>query len=250
MAPSPLNGSDHELPTVRLTDVSFAWPGQKPLIEIDNLTIEAGETVFIAGPSGCGKSTLLNLIGGLMRPQRGEIFLAEKNLTALSGPARDRLRGERMGFIFQQFNLLPYLTVLDNVTLPARLSTFKRKRAEKAFGSFETAAKELLTRLDLSENLWTRPVTTLSVGQQQRVAAARALLGQPPLIMADEPTSALDIEHRKSFVDLLLTQSQKEGISVLFVSHDRSLSSLFKRNLDFVSFFQKPIVLDQGEEVR
>ncbi|MDR1086239.1 MAG: ATP-binding cassette domain-containing protein [Deltaproteobacteria bacterium] len=222
-------------PTVRLQNVSFAWPGQAPIIDIQELTVNPGETVFLAGPSGSGKSTLLNLIGGLILPQKGDVFLGDLTLSSLSGPARDRLRGDRIGFIFQEFNLLPYLSVEDNVTLPARLSLLRRRRAQEAFGSVQKSAQALLTGLDLEESLWSRKVTALSAGQRQRVAAARALLGRPPLIMADEPTSALDADHRLAFVDLLLSESRKAGAGVLFVSHDRSLADRFSVSLSFSS---------------
>ncbi|MDR2142065.1 MAG: ABC transporter ATP-binding protein [Deltaproteobacteria bacterium] len=218
-------------PLVLVSQVSFSWPGQKTLLHLESLRIEPGESVFVAGPSGSGKSTLLSLIGGLIRPSQGEIRVAGVRLSALSGPARDRFRGDRIGLIFQSFNLLPYLSAKDNVTLPAQLSRYRWERARAAFGSVGAAAESLLTSLDLEPELWARAANKLSVGQQQRVAAARALLGRPPLILADEPTSSLDEPRRLAFVELLLRESQKAGSSVLFVSHDESLASRFQSRL-------------------
>ncbi|MDR1607606.1 MAG: ATP-binding cassette domain-containing protein [Deltaproteobacteria bacterium] len=211
-----------------MTNVAFHWPGQPRLIEIERLKIDPGDAVFVAGPSGGGKSTLLSLIGGLVLPDQGQIYLAGTNLATLSGPKRDRFRGDRLGLIFQQFNLLPYLSAFDNVILPARLSSYRRNRAIKAFGSVAAAAESLLKDLDLEKILWLRPAYKLSVGQQQRVTAARALMGRPELIMADEPTSSLDADREIAFVDLLLKESQKAGASVLFVSHDLALAKRFK----------------------
>ncbi|MDR1871436.1 MAG: ABC transporter ATP-binding protein [Deltaproteobacteria bacterium] len=215
------------IPAVLLTGVTFKWPGQEPLLTIERLKIDQGETVFVAGPSGSGKSTLLSLIAGLLSPTEGQILVHGQPLSALSGPKRDRFRGDKIGLIFQSFNLLPYLSAQDNVSLAARLSPFRRERAIKAFGSVAAATESLLTSLDLEKESWLRPADRLSVGQRQRVAAARALLGQPPLIMADEPTSSLDADRRLAFIDLLLSECQKAGASVLFVSHDSSLAPRF-----------------------
>ncbi|MDR0549742.1 MAG: ABC transporter ATP-binding protein [Deltaproteobacteria bacterium] len=225
---------------VNLKNLLFHWPGQAPLLNIESLAIAKGESLFIAGHSGSGKSTLLNLIGGLIAPVKGEIWVEGVNLKALSGPARDRFRGDRVGFIFQSFNLLPYLSAQDNVALPAKLSAYRRDRAKEAFGSVAAAVESLMTSLDLSPDLWTRPAFRLSVGQRQRVAAARALLGRPPLIMADEPTSSLDADRRGAFVDLLLKESQKAGASVLFVSHEVALADRFGAYLTMESLRPSP----------
>jgi putative ABC transport system ATP-binding protein len=145
----------------------------------------------------------------------------------LNGAERDIFRGEHIGFIFQQFNLIPYLSILDNVLLPCRFSPERRGKAEKQAGSASLAAQNLLEQLDLPPSLWKRRVTRLSVGQQQRVAAARALIGGPAMIMADEPTSSLDADHRKVFLRLLLEECRAAGSTLLFVSHDHSLAEEF-----------------------
>jgi putative ABC transport system ATP-binding protein len=217
---------------LELHDLRFAWPGQaRPVLDIDSLRIEAGERLFLRGPSGSGKSRLLALIGGLVQPQQGQLHCLGQELTTLSGPRRDRFRADHLGVIFQQFNLLPWLDVRANVTLPCR---FSRRRAERA-GSTTAAAETLLQAMDLDPGLFSRRADQLSVGQQQRVAAARALIGQPELVLADEPTSALDTDRRDSFLDLLFAQCKEAGSALLFVSHDQSLAGRFDRQLDLAS---------------
>jgi putative ABC transport system ATP-binding protein len=195
-----------------------------------DLTLERGEKVFITGPSGCGKSTLLSLAAGILLPQKGEVLLSGQSLRGLSGPRRDRLRGDDVGYIFQQFNLVPYLSPVENVILPCRFSKKRRKRALEGAAGLEAAAGELLRRLSIPKDLWDRPSSKLSVGQQQRVAAARALIGRPGLLIADEPTSALDSEIGLVFLRLLLKACDEAGSSLLFVSHDRALAPEFQRN--------------------
>lgn len=219
-------------PIVRLSDLRFAWPGQAPLLEINKFELGAGERLFLRGPSGSGKSTLLGLIAGVLEARTGEIRVLDHDMVKLSGSRRDQVRADHLGVIFQLFNLVPYLSVVQNVVLPCRFSK-RRSRQAKAAGGAETEAKRLLARLGLDEaELLSRTVTELSVGQQQRVAAARALIGNPSLIIADEPTSALDAETRDRFIELLSDEAQKTGAALLFVSHDAGLAPLFDRALD------------------
>ncbi|WP_162042874.1 ABC transporter ATP-binding protein [Undibacterium sp. YM2] len=216
-----------------LSNVQFRWQaGQAACLDIENFSISKGESVFLYGPSGSGKSTLLSLAGGIITPQRGQVTVLGSDLGALSGAARDRLRVDHAGFIFQQFNLIPYLSMLENVLLPCRLSVRRQQRASAAHGSPREAAVALLDTLGLDANLYQRHVTGLSIGQQQRVAAARALIGQPEIIIADEPTSALDADRQKDFIALILQQCASHGSSLLFVSHDHRLASQFNRELD------------------
>ena len=218
-----------------IKDLRFSWAASRPLLDIEHLSLNAGERLFLRGPSGSGKSTLLGLIGGVLRPQHGSIKILSSPLEALSGAARDRFRADHIGFIFQQFNLLPYLDALDNVLLPLRFSARRRSRV-KAQGA-QRHACGLLSRLELDPAaLRGRPAAELSVGQQQRVAAARALIGGPELIVADEPTSALDSDTRASFLALLFEECQRAGSSLLFVSHDRSLEARFDRAIDLSTF--------------
>lgn len=216
---------------IQLTDVQFRWHPQGPLVlDIPQLTVARGERLFLRGPSGSGKSTLLGLLGGVSVPQRGRVEVLGQPLHAAKGAARDRFRADHLGYIFQMFNLIPYLSVLDNVLLPCR---FSRTRAQRvtAQGGPRAEARRLLEQLGLGDDLMQRAATELSVGQQQRVAAARALLGAPELIIADEPTSALDADLRAAFVELLLGECAALGSTLVFVSHDRALEPLFHRAL-------------------
>jgi putative ABC transport system ATP-binding protein len=227
---TPALASEPSPPCVTLRGISYAWPRQAEVLAIDALDIATGDRVFIQGASGSGKSTLLGLIGGVLEPARGQIRVLGTELTTLRAAVRDRFRAEQIGFVFQQFNLLPYLNVLDNVTLPLNFARQRRARALAGGESLESAATKLLASLDLSEpGLLKRDVNALSVGQQQRVAVARALIGAPALIIADEPTSALDTDSRERFMQLLFDACAKSHATLLFVSHDRSLKAKFDR---------------------
>jgi len=217
-------------PAIDLAQVEFAWRGAPPLLAVDRLIVERGERIFLRGPSGSGKSTLLGLIGGVLAPRTGAVRLLGTDIAALTASARDRFRGEHLGFIFQMFNLIPYLTVLENVLLPAEFS--RPRRARIASGALRDEALRLLGALGLAtDDLVERQVTQLSIGQQQRVAAARALLGRPGIVVADEPTSALDADTRTGFLELLMNECRALGAALLFVSHDTALGTLFDRQL-------------------
>ncbi|GIZ11685.1 ATP-binding cassette domain-containing protein [Pseudomonas sp. NCCP-436] len=218
-------------PLLELADLGFAWPGQAKLLDIPSFTLAWGETLFLKGPSGSGKTTLLGLLGGVQLAQQGHIRLLGEDLGRLSAGARDRFRVDHTGYIFQQFNLLPFLSVRENVELPCRFSRLRAERARQRHGSIAAAASSLLEHLGLSAELFDRRADELSIGQQQRVAAARALIGQPELVIADEPTSALDFDAREAFLQLLFAECRAAGASLLFVSHDQSLAPLFDRNL-------------------
>jgi putative ABC transport system ATP-binding protein len=219
-------------PAIRLTDLRFAWPGQAtPCLEIGSFSVVAGESVFVHGKSGSGKSTLLALLGGVLLPQAGSVRVLGTELTGLSAGERDRFRVDHTGFIFQQFNLIPYLSMQDNVLLPCRFSARRRHRALARSATLGDEAKRLLAELDLDDSLWRRPVTQLSVGQQQRVAAARALIGAPELVIADEPTSALDADRQAAFLDLLARECALAGATLVFVSHDERLASRCARSV-------------------
>ena len=218
--------------TVKVQDLRHTWPGGNEVLAIDSFALEHGESVFLAGPSGSGKSTLLGLIAGITPVQTGSIEVLGQRMDPAKPQARDRLRADQIGMIFQLFNLVPYLTAVDNVLLPLTFSD----RRDKAAGADATAkqaeAKRLLGALGLAEETWERASSNLSVGQQQRVAAARALIGSPGLIVADEPTSALDDDSRDDFLNLLSSIARENGASLLFVSHDRSLATRFDRFAD------------------
>lgn len=217
-------------PAIEITGLEFAWPRREPLLRIERLSIERGERVFLNGPSGSGKSTLLGLIGAVLQPQSGSVRVIGTCVNELRVTERDRFRGEHLGFIFQMFNLIPYLTILENVLLPLQFSPARLGRLGAVPPAQE--AGRLLTALGLEDrDLLSRPVVELSIGQQQRVAAARALIGRPDVLIADEPTSSLDADAREDFLRLLMSECDAFGTTVLFVSHDRSLSSLFQRAL-------------------
>ncbi|MFT4171571.1 MAG: ATP-binding cassette domain-containing protein [Rhodocyclaceae bacterium] len=219
---------------IELRDVAFTWPGQPaPCLRVAHLAVPAGAQLFVGGPSGSGKSTLLSLVGGVLVPQTGSVTVLGQSLAAMSAAARDRFRGDHIGFVFQQFNLVPYLSVLDNVLLPCRFSALRRMRSAEQGATPRLAAQALLARLDLADDLWGRPAMRLSVGQQQRVAAARALIGRPALVVADEPTSALDAARQAAFLDLLRRECADAGSSLLFVSHDTRLAEGFTARLSF-----------------
>lgn len=223
---------------VRAEQLKFGWPGAPLLLDIDQFALAAGERLFLRGPSGSGKSTLLGLISGVLTPQSGTIQVCGEDMHTLSGTKRDQLRADRLGVIFQMFNLVPYLTVAQNVALPCRFSKRRAAHVSEAGGITEEAQR-LLGRLGLDgQDLLNRPVTALSVGQQQRVAAARALIGRPEIVIADEPTSALDADSRDRFISLLIEEASATGASLLFVSHDAALSSHFDRALDLVQINQ------------
>lgn len=217
---------------IELSNLRFAWPRQATLLDIAEFRLEPEQSLFLKGPSGSGKTTLLGLLGGVQLPDSGSIRLLGQDLSQLSASARDRFRVDHSGFIFQQFNLLPFLSVTDNVLLPCQFSKYRKQRAIARHGSIQQAAQALLIQLGLAADLHQQLAGELSIGQQQRVAAARALIGQPKLVIADEPTSALDADSREAFLQLLFAECKAAGASLLFVSHDQSLAKLFDRSID------------------
>ncbi len=219
-------------PIVALERVRFRWPGQSvDTVSIDELHLDAGEHLFVRGASGSGKTTLLNLLAGVHTPTAGQIRLLGTDLATLSPSRRDRFRADHLGVVFQQFNLLPYLTTLENVTLSC---AFSRRKTERASGSsgVGATARGLLTALNLADDLHRAPVAKLSVGQQQRVAVARALIGGPEIVIADEPTSALDADNRDRFLSLLFQEVEAQGCTLIFVSHDPELAGRFARSIE------------------
>ncbi len=218
---------------VQLRQLRFRWNANSPeVLALDELTIQRGERIFIEGPSGSGKSTLLSLLSGISVPQHGELSVLGQRLDQLGSVQRDHFRAHHIGYIFQMFNLIHYLSMLDNVILPCRFSRSRHDRAMQQSGSLEAEALRLLQHLDMAHaDLMDRPVTTLSVGQQQRVAAARALMGAPELLIADEPTSSLDADNRETFVKLLFEECRQADSTLVFVSHDHALENLFDRTI-------------------
>ena len=222
---------------INLENVSFKWhkKATSPTLTIEQLAIDEGEHVFLHGPSGSGKSTLLALLAGINVTTSGQLCVLNQNLSALTNAQRDAFRADHIGYIFQNFNLLPYLTPLENVCLGCQFSKKRQQHVLNQTDSLTKEAARLLNALGLEPHFHNQNVATLSIGQQQRVAAARAFIGSPELIIADEPTSALDTQNRESFIKLLFEQAKKSNSTLVFVSHDETLKPLFSRTIDLVS---------------
>jgi len=211
---------------VELSKVRFAYRTGHDVLAIEALAIGRGETVFLHGPSGSGKTTLLGLLAGVLPATSGQVKVLGEDFARLSSGARDAFRARHLGYVFQMFNLIPYLSVQENILLPIRLEAARRERLQGR--SFDDAVRDVASQLDIERYLDT-PIGELSVGQQQRVAAARALIGSPDVVIADEPTSALDTERREQFLELLFRSCEKARATLVFVSHDHTLMPLFSR---------------------
>ena len=215
--------------TIRLDSLRFYWSRVADFkIYIPKLEIGRGEKVLLLGESGSGKTTLLSLICGFLSPISGDIFLNEQKLNGLKANKKDQFRSDNIGIIFQQFNLLPYANVIDNITLPLYFS----KKRDSRVTNHREAALNICRSLQLSESTIAMQANKLSVGQQQRVAVARALIGNPSLIIADEPTSSLDASTQKKFLDLMFRQIEEHKSTLLMVSHDSSISNYFDRTIN------------------
>jgi putative ABC transport system ATP-binding protein len=204
---------------IEIKDLKFSY-GTTKILDIPELKIESGEIAFLYGPSGSGKSTLLELVAGILQGA-GTLKVGDQDLCQMKHAELDSYRAENIGYIFQSFNLIPYLSVLENIELP-----FLFKKGEHTKEELDT----LLKALGLTDYIH-RKVANLSVGQQQRVAVARALIKRPKIILADEPTSALDYDHREKFLKILFELCRRHKTSVLFVSHDLTMEKLFDRSI-------------------
>lgn len=218
--------------SIKLENIKFKYAGASSYtLDIPEFVLEKNKKTFLFGPSGCGKTTLLEMLSGVLVPESGVVSVCGSELQKMKSSQRDQYRAAKMGYIFQSFNLIPYLTVFENITLPLSLSTERRQNIPSH--DEMNIVLSMCEKLGLESNL-NKPVTELSVGQQQRVAAARALLGKPELILADEPTSALDYDHREKFIKLLFEMCDQNQTSILFVSHDRTLEKLFDQSVSLV----------------
>ena len=222
-----------QTPAVDLRDIRYAWrTGSEVVLDGFSMQIPVGSRTFVQGASGSGKTTLLSLLAGIITPSKGTVNILGKRLDTMGGAQRDHFRAQHIGYIFQMFNLLPYASALDNVLLPLKFAPVRRRRAARERPAREEAAR-LLAALGVHGFLATKSIAArLSVGQQQRVAAARALIGAPSLVIADEPTSALDKKTQESFLDLLFGQVEEAGATLIMVSHDERLTPRFDRALD------------------
>lgn len=215
----------NQYPPIRVCNLNFCWDKKSNWqLAIKELLIERGQHSFIKGASGSGKSTLLSLLAGLTSPQSGQIWVNGNPLHQTSARKRDRLRAQHIGFVFQQLNLIPYLSVLQNILLPAYFG-------KATLPQLVSRADMLLKRLGLEQISADTQASKLSIGQQQRVAIARALITKPSILIADEPTSALDADNRDGFLQLLIGESEACDTTVVFVSHDEALRRYFDRTL-------------------
>ena len=222
----------NNIAAVQLSDIDFRWGSARNdfRIQVKDFQLEKSESVILVSPSGGGKSTLLSLISGIVRPKNGIIKILGKDLCKMSNSERDSFRADNIGIIFQQFNLLPYLSALDNVLLPLEFSLLKKNISGKTKAKYNTEAKRLLNSLSITpDTLGKQKAVTLSIGQQQRVAAARAFIGSPKLIIADEPTSSLDEESQDEFLKQLFAEKTKTSASLLMVSHNPRIEKWFDR---------------------
>ena len=212
---------------INVQNLSFHYEDTHPILKLDSFEVKNQEKIFIYGPSGCGKSTLLGLIAGVFLPQQGTLEVFGLDFCSTSRSIRDEIRGKEIGYIFQTFNLIPYLSCLENILLPCKITP---ERKSKIIGSLEQEAALLAEHLNLTEVLH-KKARQLSVGQQQRVAAARALIGDPLLVIADEPTSSLDGKNTNEFLELLLRKWEEKKFTLVFVSHDERLANEFNRSV-------------------
>ena len=208
-----------DYPIISIKDLQFGYSSE-PVISIQQWELKHGESVFISGVSGSGKTTFVSLLAGLLKPNKGHIVINAKDLTTMKARAINRFRANHMGLISQQFNLIPYLSVMDNIVLAHSFS-------EKKKTDIQSDALKLLKKLELHEGIADQKALSLSVGQQQRVAIVRALINRPILLIADEPTSALDPVAKAKFMDLLREITQEINLSLIMISHDESLSPFF-----------------------
>jgi putative ABC transport system ATP-binding protein len=207
---------------LELSKVQFKYPNSiRDVLRIPEFKVFKGEKVFLFGPSGSGKSTLLEIMAGILNVTSGDLRILDQSLASMKSHQRDQFRAQHIGYIFQSFNLLPYLSAEDNILLPLRL--------QNRVGELDEIQK-ITKALGINDVLFKKS-RSLSIGQQQRVAAARALIVKPEILLADEPTSSLDYDHREKFIELLFKIAEERGTTIIFVSHDKQLEKLFDRRV-------------------
>jgi len=218
---------------IDIQDLEFTYPTGDFRLQIEKFRVASGEKLALTGPSGSGKTTLLSLVAGITTPARGVVNIGGNTINTLPDAARRAFRIKRIGFVFQNFELIEYLSVLDNILHPYRISN-----ALKLDGKVRARANDLAARLGINDKL-ARAVNDLSQGERQRVAICRALLTQPELILADEATGNLDPDNKERILDLLFSEAGSVGATVLAVTHDHSLLPRFDRVVDFTDFREK-----------
>ncbi|RLA49604.1 MAG: ABC transporter ATP-binding protein [Gammaproteobacteria bacterium] len=212
---------------ITITDLRFQYSGSDFALQVEQLVIAAAQSVAIVGPSGSGKTTLLNLLAGVLLPDRGQVRVGNEIVSALNDNARRNFRIRQMGMVFQNFELLEYLSVLDNILLPLRIGS-----GLEATGELRSRAVELAGHVGIGDKLKRYP-NQLSQGERQRVAVSRALLLQPALVLADEPTGNLDPSNKTVVLDLLLDYARTHSATLITVTHDQELLPRFDRVVDF-----------------
>lgn len=217
---------------IKLTNIVFQYPNSDFRLTVDNLKFQHGSTSAIIGPSGFGKTTLLNLISGICIPQSGSVEVNEKPVSSMTDTERRNFRLLNIGFIFQDFKLLDYLKVMDNILLPFRIN-----KALKLNTVSKERVNEIATVLGLEDKLKKYP-GKLSHGERQRVAICRALLNDPPIILADEPTGNLDPENKQVIISILFEYVQKKGSTLITVTHDHELLKGFDQVVDFKRLYK------------
>lgn len=215
---------------IHIEALSFSYPGAEFMLKVPDFRIEPQEKIAVIGPSGSGKTTLLNLVAGILVPQQGRVHCADTEVSALDDPARRAFRISNIGFVFQDFELLDYLNVLDNIIHPYRISSALQLTAD-----VRTRAIELARQMGIGDKL-RRRVDHLSQGEKQRVAICRALLPQPNLVLADEATGNLDPRNKGQILELLFDSVEAHGATLLAVTHDHELLPHFDRVVDFNDF--------------
>lgn len=218
---------------ISLQQLQFHYPAGGFRLQIPTLQIESGEHTAIAGPSGSGKTTLLNLLAGILVPETGSVAIGHTVISALPEAQRRLFRLQQIGQVFQDFQLLDYLNVLDNILLPCRIHPSVQPTT-----ALRERAVTLLDQVGLAA-LAQRSVTRLSQGERQRVALCRALLLSPRLVLADEPTGNLDPDNARRMIQLLISETDRSGATLITVTHDHSLLAEFRRVIPFDSFLRQ-----------
>ncbi len=212
--------------TIEVKNAVYSYGGNHNVV-LPELQLGSGEHIFIAGASGSGKTTLLGALAGTHIVKDGIVLVHGREYKTMRPSQRDRFRADHIGYVFQQFNLINYLTVYENIALAAKLS---RERMQRLKNPLKQEIEWLSQKLQIAELLG-KKAGQVSVGQSQRIAIARALLGEPEIVLADEPTSALDADNRHRFIDLLF-ESLGKATTLIFVSHDRTLEKHFERTIE------------------
>ena len=228
---------------ISVSDLSFCYPGGEFELDVPKLDVTAGEKVAVIGPSGSGKTTLLHLMAGIRLPQRGTVITDGVEVTSIDDGARRDFRIRRIGMVFQEFELLEYLTVLDNVLLPFRING-----SLKLDGSVRRRAAELAEQVGLADKLH-RLSTRLSHGEKQRVAVCRALIAEPVLLLADEPTGNLDPNNTQRVLDILLDAANATGATLVTVTHDHDLLPKFDRQIDVMDLLKSAKTKEPKKDV-